>query len=340
MNAQTSAGFSYTRRNFVSLLASAGAVLPLTAAVTEGAEGAGKKKKKATEPAAAGAGASGAPTVIHVFAKPLQWLTYDETAALIAECGFGGIDYAVRPAGHVVPEKVQEDLPRAVEAARKKGLKVEMITTAITSARDPFTEPLLKSAAKLGVKYYRLGSWKYDEKLGVMGSLQQHKAAVKELASLNQSLGMHGCFQNHSGTGVGGPVWDLYELVRDVDPRWIGVQYDIRHATAEGGVSWPLGLKLLAPWIRCIDVKDFKWIQASGKATIENVPLGEGIVNFDQYFKLLRELKVSGPMSLHLEYPPFERAKVTEAEKRAQFPALMRKDLAALKGWMAKHQIA
>jgi len=54
---------------------------------------------------------------------------------------------------------------------------------------------------------------------------------------------------------------------------------------------------------------------------------------------MLRELKVSGPMSLHLEYPPFERAKVTEAEKRAQFPALMRKDLAALKGWMTKHQM-
>jgi len=163
--------------------------LPLTAAVSQAAEGAGKKRKKAAEPTAAGAGASGAPTVIHVFAKPLQWLTYDETAALIAECGFGGIVYAVRPAGHVVPEKVQEDLPRAVEAARKKGLKVEMITTAITSARDPFTEPLLKSAAKLGVKYYRLGSWKYDEKLGVMGSLQQHKAAVKELASLNRAWG-------------------------------------------------------------------------------------------------------------------------------------------------------
>jgi hypothetical protein len=44
-------------------------------------------------------------------------------------------------------------------------------------------------------------------------------------------------------------------------------------------------------------------------------------------------------MSVHLEYAPFERSKISEAEKRTQFPALMRKDLVALKGYMAKQQI-
>lgn len=329
MNPPSSPGAGWSRRDFVSRLAVAGAALPLIG------DAARAQSASAAKPAGAGG-----PSVIHVFAKPLQWLSYDETAALIADTGFGGIDYAVRPGGHVLPEKVQEDLPKAVEAARRKGVKVEMITTAITSARDPHTEPLLRTAAKLGVKFYRFGNWSYDEKLGVMGSLQKHKAAVKELEALNQSLGIHGCFQNHAGVRVGGPVWDLYELVRDVDPRWIGVQYDIRHATAEGGQSWSLALKLLAPWIRCTDIKDFRWIQSPGKAAIENVPLGEGIVNFDQYFKLVHDLKIRGPISVHLEYPPFERVQMSEADKRLKFPDLMRKDLAALKGWMAKHKIA
>lgn len=324
MNAPVHEGATCSRRDFIGLMSAATAALPLASLATQAA---------AAQPAAGG------PTVIHVFAKPLQWLSYDETAAMLADCGFGGIDYAVRPAGHVLPEKVEEDLPRAVEAARKKGLKVDMITTAITSARDKFTEPLLKTAAKLGVKFYRLGWWPYDDKAGILGSLQQLRATAKELAQLNQSLGIHGCIQNHSGTRVGGPVWDLYEVVRDLDPRWLGVQYDIRHAVAEGGVSWPLGLKLLAPWIKCTDIKDFKWLQAPGKATIENVPLGEGIVPFDAYFKLVQQLKLSGPMSVHFEYPPFERVQIPEAEKRAKLPALMKKDLAALKGWMAKHKI-
>jgi L-ribulose-5-phosphate 3-epimerase len=291
-------------------MAMAGAALPL--AGVSSASGAEPKKGKKAKEAAANASAAprstGAPGTMHVFAKPLQIFSYADTAALIAEAGFGGIDYAVRPAGHVVPEKVQEDLPRAVEAAQKSGLKVEMITTGITDPRDKFTEPLLRTAVKLGVKIYRFGNFQYDPKFPVMESLQKQKAAVKEFESLNRSLGIHGCFQNHAGVRVGGPIWDLYELVKDVDPQWVGVQYDIRHATAEGGQSWPLALKLVAPWIKCTDLKDFMWQQSPGKAAIENVPIGEGIVNFDAYFKLVRELNISGPRSFHFEYPPFERA--------------------------------
>lgn len=217
-----------------------------------------------------------------------------------------------------------------------------MITTAIVSARDKQTEPLLRAAAKLGVKFYRLGMFSYDPKLGVIESLQKLQATVQELAQLNQSLGLHGAIQNHSGTRVGGPVWDLYELLRDVDPRWMGVQYDIRHATTEGGLSWSLGLKLLKPWIRCTDVKDFKWQQSPGRAVVEGTPLGEGIVPLDAYFKLFHELAIPGPISVHLEYPPFEHGPKfnSDADKRAAFATALKKDADVLKRLLAKNKIA
>lgn len=339
MNTPRSSSPEVSRRHFLAALAAAGAAMPL-ASIGQAQESKKKKKSEGAVSAKAAPPRSGAPTTIHVFAKPLQWLSYDETAKLVAGAGYGGIDYAVRPGGHVVPEKVQEDLPRAVEAAKKAGLKVEMITTGITDPRDRHTEPLLRTAAKLGIKYYRFGNFSYDDKLGVHESLQKLKPVMQEFAQLNQSLGIHGAIQNHAGPRVGGPVWDMFELLKDVDPRWLGVQYDIRHATVEGAQSWPLGFKLLHRWIRCTDIKDFKWLQAPGKATVENVPLGEGIVNFEQYFKLVREYNVTGPMSVHLEYPPFERVKILDDDKRAQFPGLMRKDIETLKGWMAKHGIA
>ena len=118
------------------------------------------------------------------------------------------------------------------------------------------------------------------------------------------------------------------------------MQYDIRHATAEGGQSWPVALKLLAPWIKCTDAKDFKWEQTPGKAAIENVPIGEGVVNFDAYFKLMKELNLGGPISVHLEYPPFERApQMTQEEKRVKFPGLMKKDLTFLRAAMARQKV-
>ncbi len=318
-----------------------GAALPLAGLVSNASAAEPKAKKKADEPAAPLKARTVGPSTIHVFSKPLHWLSYADTARIIADAGYGGIDYTVRVAqAHVLPEKVQEDLPRAVDAARAAGLKVEMITTDITSVRDKHAETLLRAAAKAGVKYYRLGNFNYDLKLGVSGTIEKLKPTMKELAALNASLGLHGAIQNHAGTRIGSSIWDLYELLRDIDPKAIGVQYDIRHATVEGGQSWPLALRLIAPWIKCTDIKDFKWEQAPGKATIENVPVGEGIVAFDAYFKLVRELDIGGPISVHLEYPPFERApQMSEAEKRAKFPVLMKKDLAALKGFMAKQGI-
>ncbi len=325
-----------TRREFVGLLAAAGAALPL-AGLTATARGA--ETKTAPAPATT---ASGGPTAIHVFSKPMHTMSHAETAKLLAEVGFGGIDYTVRVAqGHVLPTKVEEDLPRAVEAAHKAGLKVEMITTDIVNARDPLTEKVLRTAAKHGVKIYRLGNWSYDMKAGVRQTIDKLKPTLKELADLNASIGIHGALQNHAGTRIGSPLWDLYELLRDLDPKAIGVQYDIRHAVVEGGQAWPLALRMLAPWIRCTDLKDFKWEQSPGKAVIENVPIGEGIVPFDAYFKLVAELKITGPISVHLEYPPFERAPNMPAdEKRTKFVAAMKKDLAAIKGHLAKHKIA
>lgn len=335
MNSRPASPEPSSRRHFLSQLALASAAVPLTRLATEAhAADSGKKAPASAVTAAA------TPTVMHVFSKPLHWMSYTETARVIADAGFGGIDYTVRvPQGHVLPEKVQEDMPRAVEAAHKAGLKVEMITTEITSIRDKHAETLLRTAAKNGVKIYRLGNWTYDAKLGVMGTLEKLKPTLKELADFNASVGLHGAIQNHAGVRIGSAIWDLHPLLRDLDPRWIGLQYDIRHATAEGGQSWPLALKLMAPWIKCTDLKDFKWEQSPGKAVIENVPIGEGIVNFDAYYKLVKELNITGPSSVHLEYPPFERApkEMTEAQKRAQFPVLMKKDLTVLKTHMAKH---
>ena len=321
-----------TRRDFVGLLAAA---VPL-AGLAVNAHAADAKK---TAPAPA---APAGPTTVHVFSKPLADFSYADTAKLLAETGYGGIDYTVRVAqGHVLPDKVEEDLPRAIDAAHAAGLKVEMITTEIKSAREKDTEKLLRTAAKHGVKFYRLGNFTYDAKLSVIESLEKIQPQLKELGQLNQSLGLHGALQNHMGVRVGSPVWDLYELLRDIDPRGIGVQYDIRHATTEGGQSWPLGLKLLKPWIKCTDVKDFRWQQSPGKAVVEGMPLGEGIVPLDAYFKLKKELGIGGPISVHLEYPPFEHGPkfASAAERRAAFVPALQKDSTVLKALLAKYPV-
>ena len=315
----------YSRRKFIGTMALAGAAIPFTG------KSAGNlifSLPSSTRP-------------IHVFSKPLQWLGYDSLAETIAEAGAEGIDLTVRPGGHVLPEKAETDLPKAVEAARKRGLKVDMIVTGITKAEDKYAETVIKTAASLEIKYYRLGEINYEDSIGIMANLQKIKPDFQKLAELNRKFNIHGAFQNHVGTRVGAAVWDIYEILKDMDPEFIGCQYDVRHAVAEGGSSWINGFKLINPWVKCIDIKDFKWTLNNGKWNPESVPIGEGMVNFDEYFKLVKRYNVPGPISVHFEYPPFERfnKEVSEAEKRKLFVTAMKKDIDAVKAYREKYQL-
>ena len=242
------------------------------------------------------------PLKVSVFSKNLHWLNWSDMAVAVKEMGFDGIDLTVRPEGHVVPERVAEDLPKAVAAIRKQGLNVYMITTAITKAADPNTAPVLKAAGELGIKNYRLGWFSYDKKRSIPDNFLNFKKELQDLAQLNKKYKIHGDYQNHAGAYFGAAVLDLWTVLKDLDPQFIGSQYDIRHATVEGSHSWPVGFGLLKDYITTINLKDFQWAKKDGKWQEENMPLGTGMVDFNAYFKALNQSQFNGPVSLHYEY--------------------------------------
>lgn len=240
---------------------------------------------------------------IHLFSKHLQFLDIKEAAQMAAELGFKGLDLTVRPKGHILPENVTADLPGAINDIKQSGSTCKMITTAIADADNPVDIEVIKTAAAEGVQYYRCDWFKYKEELSLEASLDHYKQKVQQLGVANKAHNIIGCYQNHSGTKVGASVWEVKKILEDVDPDYFGAQYDIRHAVAEGGRSWTNGVKLLQDHMKTIVLKDFKWGQVNGKWKIINVPIGEGMVDFSTYFKLLKTLGLKPPVSLHLEYP-------------------------------------
>lgn len=238
-----------------------------------------------------------------VFSKCLQFLSYEELGEEVAKMDFDGVDLTVRSGGHVLPENVASDLPKAVKAIRKNGLDVYMIVTGINNANDPMSKKILSVASELGIRYYRTGYLKYDLSKPLQVFLDNHKKTVEKLEKLNRKYNIHGGYQNHSGKNIGAPVWDLYDILKDVDPQYQGIQYDICHTTIEGGYSWRLGMKRIAPWIRTIDIKDFLWSKNDeGKWRTPGVPLGDGMVDFDQFLDNYKALNVEVPISIHYEY--------------------------------------
>ncbi len=239
---------------------------------------------------------------VHLFSKHLQFLDYNDMSAAAAAMGFDGLDLTVRPKGHVLPENVVADLPKAVEAMRKYALAVKMMTTNVWDAKDSVQKKVLETASSLGITHYRTDWLKYPEDTPIQESQALYGFQAKALEELNKKLGLIGGYQNHAGKHVGAAVWDLLPIFEATLGKHIGCQYDIRHAVVEGGKSWELGLERIRPYINSIVIKDFKWGIVNGKWTIINVPLGEGMVDFSRYFSLLKKHQINVPVSLHVEH--------------------------------------
>jgi sugar phosphate isomerase/epimerase len=280
---------------------------------------------------------------ISIFSKHLHWLNYNEMAIVAAEMGFDGVDLTVRPQGHILPERVEEDLPKAMEAVNKVGKNIYMITTSVNDADDPTTEKILKTASSLGIRHFRLGWMYYDDTKTIEENISVVQRKMSKLAVLNEKYSISGEYQNHSGidsAGIyfGGSIWDLFGVLKNINSRWLGSQYDIYHATVEGANAWPVGLKLISPYIRTLDIKDFQWSRKDGKWSSESVPLGEGMVDYNKYFGLLKQFKISGPLSIHYEYPlgGAEIGAKGLTMKREDVISAMRKDLTTLKKYLAE----
>lgn len=241
-----------------------------------------------------------------LYSKHLVKVEYDELGKVLRDLGFDGCDLSVQPGGHVIPEQAPADLMRAVEAITGVGLDVPMITTSLTSPADPAARSVLGIAGFMGVTLYRPGTWKYNGASDIEGRLGEVQREIAGLAAVGRAYGMAMGIQNVAGDNVGASVWDTNAIIRGMDPRWVGYDFDPGYATAEGGVGgWSVALRLALPRLKMVALKDFYWAKDAGgawKAT--PCPLGEGMVEWSKFFATLSRAKFTGPISLDMGYQP------------------------------------
>jgi sugar phosphate isomerase/epimerase len=295
-----------SRREFIAHAAIASATLA-TSASSFAADAASKKYK------------------IITFTKPFRMLNADETAKLVAEVGWDGVELPVRAKDtQFTPAQADEQLPKFVDALRANGgREVSILTTDITEA-NAAAEKLLRLATRLGIKRYRLGFYRYANDKSIPQQLTEITAKLRDLAAMNKELGLNGGFQNHSGNGyVGAPVWDVWTMIHDLDARHIGFCFDIGHATLEAGQSWPTNFRLASSHLTAVFVKDFYWNKTDKGWAPKWCPLGEGSVS-PKFFAQLKSSKFDGPICQHNEY-----------DMGNDEMSFYKRDFATLKKWLA-----
>jgi len=269
---------------------------------------------------------------IAIFEKVFEALSYEELADALVQIGADGVEATIRPQGHIEPAVAAEEVPKMAEALKRQGKRIMIAATQVRGVDEPHTERLLRTFKSLGITHYRLGHYDLDLNRPLKQQVADCAARVRDLAALNQAIGIQGLYQNHSGGRyLGGLAWDAAYMLDGIDPDAVGVALDLRHLRTDSGLSWKTAARLLKPHVRSIYVKDAIWTGPRSDK-LENVALDTGFVN-DEVFEFVRQGLPPMPLCIHMEYlgyRVFGKHEIPAAIKAHQ------NDIAALRRWLEK----
>lgn len=262
--------------------------------------------------------ASGGKPLLTLYSISLQWADYEEAAATAAQAGWPAIGWTVRQGGHVLPQNVVRDLPKAVAAAKKAGLQVPIIISPIRDATTPYAEAYLDTMSKLGLRYYQAPPLaQYDYTKDLQPQLDYWKPRIEALGRLNEKYGTTVVYHTEGGAGnIGGGGWDLWLAIKDFDPKYIAMDLGLGHCTMKGGPEvWEL-IRFAHKSIVSISSNDIRWAKKVDPPqgprrsdpspdwpwAAEYVIPGTGMVNFKTAFDYLKAIGFAGSFLHYSEY--------------------------------------
>ena len=216
--------------------------------------------------------------LICLYSRLLPDVEYFDLGPILSGMGFDGCDLSVQPGGTVQPQQISVDLVRAIESLQGRGLEVPVITTNFLSPVEPWARNVIYVAGGSGVPMFRGGYWKFSG-----ARLVELKSQIVGLASIGRAYNMVMGVPNTAGDAV----------LRDLDPRWVGYDFDPSQATVD------LPLEAAISRVKMVILRDVR--RQNGNLT--PCPLGQGIVDWTKFFDTLAHAKFSGPLTLQLDYP-------------------------------------
>ena len=264
-----------------------------------------------------------------VFEKPIQTLSYERIGEELAKMGMNGIEATIRKGGHIEQKDAEKEVSKMVAALAKNDQKAYIAATHIGEI-TPENEKFLKVLKANGITKYRMNYYRYDLKGDMLQQVEDFAKKAKELAAFNHENGMQAIYQLHSGAKLlGGMSWDLALLLKGIDPKEIGVGFDLRHVRTDSGLSFRSAAQVLRKHIQAIYVKDAIWTgERSNK--LKNVPLDTGFVD-QETFENARKGQEAMPISLHMEWGKTQLYPLAEVDEALAFIA---RDAKILKSWL------
>jgi sugar phosphate isomerase/epimerase len=250
------------------------------------------------------------------FTKTLQSLDVAGLIAFLKEVGLDGADLAVRPGYPVTPDNAARELPKAARAFQDDGLTIALVTapTSLTDPESAAARTLFEACAKAGVPAIKVGYFPYKEKYDA--ALTEARARMAGFAKLAEKTGVRACYHTHSGNYLGNNAASLRLLLQGLDPHHVGAFFDTGHTAVNGGPP-RMEIDILRPWLSLVAIKDMLGKKDKGGWQYQVVPVGDGIVRWNEVAQGLKDAKFNGTISVHGEYETKdleERKRLAKAE--------------------------
>ncbi|MBM3240045.1 sugar phosphate isomerase/epimerase [Candidatus Poribacteria bacterium] len=268
-----------------------------------------------------------------LFSKFLVPLSIEAMGYRIKEMGFDGVDLPVRPGSQITHETAAQELPKAVKTLNEIGLSVPSIVTGLKRGDEPHAEEVLAAAAVSGVKMLRTASWSYRRGDDYWANMAQARKDLASLESLCEKHGVKANMQIHSGGCLNCNCAATAIMLKDRNPKWIGLQIDPGHL-AISGEDYDMAFALTGEYLHSVNVKSPRYYalpDANGifRWNIIWTPLAEGLVPWQHILPILKDRGYDGLLSIHGEYPVERSIELTSGLVKADLEYI-RKILARL----------
>jgi sugar phosphate isomerase/epimerase len=241
--------------------------------------------------------------------RHLQWTSPEHGIDVAKDAGFPAILWSVRRGAHIEPGQVEADLPRIVRLTKAAGIETPAIVTSINDVTSDHAEAILATMQQLGIRFFRAAPPRYDYNAPFPPQYDALKKRLAGVANLCEKYNTTSAWHTMSySNSIGGSAWDLWMWMRDLDPRYTGLDYDIGHITAKGGAGWRESIRAVGPYLHTVSVKDFYWVKQLGVPAgqwpwrCRFVRPGDGMVDFADFFRYLQAIRFPGAIGTYYEY--------------------------------------
>jgi sugar phosphate isomerase/epimerase len=241
-----------------------------------------------------------------VFPKFLQSLSAPELASAVREAGLDTTNLVIRDGYWVSKAALAAQLPAFLEAMRGEGLTVRFATAGFLPEELQADESPLALLREHGIAELRMGYFQAPA-AQVRTALDDARRRMGVMAALCAKHGVRAIYQVHHGTLIPGAS-AAYHLVRDLDPKAVGVELDPGNQTHEGLEDWARSAHLLGEYLVALGVKDSRQHREPSRGDEPTkgwsrwwCPIDEGVINWHAVLSALKAVGFAGT----LEFMPF-----------------------------------